>query len=158
MKRTCSRMDHCIEPCDRSGATVRVSPTDRRTLVMAAPGLPGMRSRSASTEAMSEAVSALVIHDRCWAVSRLGSPPTTVSRNAATTRTFEVDHARLLGTEPSMVTAEGLSSGANAMALRVLPLSVVKAAEDDGVLVRVERGVGFTVVVAEVVGETAVGA
>jgi hypothetical protein len=52
-------------------------------------------------------------------------------------RTLDVDHARLLGTDPSMVTAAGLLSGAKARALRMLPRRLVSAA---GVAGRLGRG------------------
>jgi hypothetical protein len=37
------------------------------------------------------------------------------------TSTFDVDHARLLGTEPSTVTSSGSATGAHAIALRLFP-------------------------------------
>lgn len=50
-----------------------------------------------------------------------GRPSATVSRNAATMRTFDVDQAELSETLPSMVMSVGSSRGAKANALPRFP-------------------------------------
>src|SRR5436853_440940 len=63
------------------------------------------------------------------------------SRYAAITSGLDVDQARLRGTEPSTVMWSGSASGAQAMALRVLPRSPVSVFADGRAL-----GVGVALV------------
>ena len=114
MNRTCSRTDHGIRPSYESGATVFSSPIERSTAVMAGPGRPGICWRSDRTASPSERCSAAAIRRRFAVLTALGSPSAVVSRNAATTSTFDVDQACDPDARPSTVTSAGSSSGANA--------------------------------------------
>lgn len=135
MNLTCSWMRHVMVPSYVLSACVDVSPMPRSTEVMAVPGSVGIAAFRVRIAPASDAVSANAMRRRCSAVSRPGSPPPAVATNAATTSTFDVDHARCEATAPSTVTLDGLDSGAKAQAFRVSPARLGRGAlaEADGV-------------------------